>query len=734
MLSTFTFQFTLLSCSLHFTFSIFYFLFSSRTFFLQIFKILEIFKNIKNLNFLAMAQEQTQENYCNVNESTNKEVYDFEAEVPQVMSLIINSVYSSKEMFLRELISNASDAISKIKAKKNEFESQGYKTCFVGQYKIQVIPNKENKTLTIKDTGIGMTKNELISFLGSIASSGTKKFKEYCATHNQKSDTEALIGQFGLGFYSSFLVADKVEVITKSPKDEAYLWSSDGGNSYSISKYEDENLEHGTSIVLHIKDGETEYLESSKLISLIKKHNLYISYPISVFVEKEEKEADKEEKEINGEVSEVLGEEGEDVNEQNTIKKVVEEQQVNTEIPVWTKKFEEIPEEDLKKFYKTISNDYEDYAAVQSWHFEGMIDLKILLFIPKKSKMNFFEPEKEKNKNFKLFNSNVFVTDDLSKEVAPEWMNFVVGALSSSDFPMNISREFLQGKAVMNLIKNKLPRCIAEMIKKLEKDDEKYNLFYKEFSSSIKLAVRHYSDSQQESFAKFLRFTTNQDTTKAIGLDEYLSKVSEDQKQILYLTGLNKTEVETSLSLEAYKDRLVLLMNEPVDEIMLQNFKAYKGINLQNITLEGVDSTNPIDDETKAAYSSFVEKIQESIKEQVERVQISNRFASVPVSILTPKFGCSSTMENIIKAQPGYESNPMLMMMTNAKKILEINIESPVIKSLKAMFDAGKFEQVNTYSNFLYKAALVGSGFTLNEKSSFIKDLYSILCEAIESK
>ena len=680
------------------------------------------------------------ENYSNINELNKPEVYDFEAEVPQVMSLIINSVYSSKEMFLRELISNASDAISKIKAKKNEFDAQGYKTCFVGQYKIQVIPNKENRTLIIKDTGIGMTKNELISFLGSIASSGTKKFKEYCASNNKKGDTEALIGQFGLGFYSSFLVADRVDVITKSPLDDAYFWTSDGGNSYSISKYEGESLEHGTSIVLHIKEGESEYLESSKLISLIKKYNLYITYPISVFVEKEteDKEAeqpeDKEIEEIREDNQpEVETESKAETEQPKKLKKVVEEQVVNTEIPVWTKKFEEVKEEELKQFYKTISGDYSDYAAVQSWHFEGMIDLKILLFLPQKAKMNFFETEKEKSKNFKLFNSNVFVTDELSREVAPEWMQFVVGALSSSDFPMNISREFLQGKAVMNLIKNKLPKCIAEMIKKLEKDEEKFNQFYKEFSNSLKLAVRHYTDSQQETFAKFLRYTTNQDKTKMIGLDEYLSKVSEEQKQILYITGLSKQEVETSLSLEAYKDRLVLLMHEPVDEIMLQSFKKYKGIELQNITFDGVDTTNPIDEETKNSYQAFTDKVQESLKEQVERVQISNRFASVPVSILTPKYGCSSTLESIIKSQPGYENNPMLMMMTNSKKILEINIESPVIKSLKAMFDAGKLEQVTTYSNFLYKAALVGSGFTLTDKSNFIKDLYSILSEAIES-
>ncbi|ELA41627.1 uncharacterized protein VICG_01375 [Vittaforma corneae ATCC 50505] len=682
--------------------------------------------------------ENIAENLSNIDVTPvkeNVETYDFEAEVPQVMSLIINSVYSSKEMFLRELISNASDAISKVKTMKTDLDSKGYATCPIGAYKIQIIPNKNNNTLVIKDNGVGMTKNDLIAFLGSIASSGTKKFKEILNSQNQKSDLETLIGQFGLGFYSAFLVADKVDVITKNPMDDGYLWTSTGGNSYSICKYDTGDLEHGTSVILTLKEGEKEYLESTRLINLIKKHSLYIRYPIAVFVEKEEEEKDEEEaKDTVEEVKEDAEPKIESEAPPKKIKKVVEEQIVNNDVPIWTKKVEEIPEEELNKFYRTISNDYDDYAAVQSWHFEGVIDLKIILFIPKRARFNFFEQNNEKNKNIKVFNSNVFVTDDLPKEVVPDWMNMVVGTVSSPDFPMNISREFLQGKAVMNMLKTKLPKCISEMIKKLEKDEEKYNAFYKEFASNIKLAIKQYTDTQQETFAKFLRYPTNQDNEKLISFDEYLSKVSEGQKQILFLTGLTKKDVETSLCLEGFKDRLVLLMPEAVDEIMLQGLKKYKGLDLQNISIEGVDSITPIDEETKKEYEPFTEKIKDLIKEKVERVEISNRFVGVPASILTTKYGNSSTMENIIKAQPGFENNPMLMMMLKSKKIFEINIDSPVIKQLKRIFDEDKMEQFSTYVNFLYNAALVGSGFTLEEKSTFIKDLYSILSEAVSSK
>lgn len=685
-----------------------------------------------------MSEQAVEENATNILKEQLKgeaEKFEFEAEVPQILSLLIGNVYSSKDMFLRELISNASDAISKLKSRKNELDSQGYATANIGSYKIQIIPDKNNNTLTIKDNGVGMTRSDLISFLGNIASSGTKKFKELLNSKNDRTSLDSLIGQFGLGFYSAFLVAERVDVITKSPMDEGYLWSSNGGNAYEIRKCDAGDMQHGTSVVLTLKEGETEYLESSRLIGLIKKHSLYIRYPIAVLVEKEE-----EEKEEEAPVEEVKEDENEPKIEPEStdtpkkVKKVIEEQIINTEVPVWNKKVEDVPEEDLKKFYKSISNDYDDYAAVQSWHFEGIINLKILLFIPKRAKLGFFEQNTEKNRNIKVFSSNVFVTDDLGKEVVPDWMNFVVGAVSSSDFPMNISREFLQGKSVLNLLKNKLPKCIAEMIKKLEKDSEKYNAFYKEFAQNIKLAVRHYTDTQQETFAKFLRYSTNQDNSASISFDEYLEKVGEDQKQILFLTGLTKKDVETSLCLEAFKDRLVLLMPEAVDEIMLQGLKKYKEHDLQNISMEGVDSVNPVSEDAKKEYTSFTDKIKEILKDKIDNVVVSNRFACVPASILTTKYGNSSTMENILKAQPGVENNPMLMMMLKSKKIFEINIDSPVIQQLKKMFDEDKNEQVSTYVNFLYSAALVGSGFTLDDKATFIKDLYSILHEAVASK
>lgn len=650
------------------------------------------------------------------------------------MSLLINNVYSTKEVFLRELISNASDAIFKLIEKKNEFQSKSYPTETTNALKIQIIPDKANRTLTIKDNGIGFTKSDLISFLGTIASSGTKLYQEMLNAKNDKSSSNPFIGQFGLGFYSAFLVAEKIDIITKHPMDEGYIWSSVcESNSYEIKKYDVGDLKHGTSIILTLKEGESKYLESSEIISLVKKHCLGISHPISVFVEKEEKvEKEEEKKDIVEEIdeNEATIERPEDKPAEK-VRKVVEEQTINNEVPIWSKKLDKIPEEELQRFYKSISNDYDDYLAAQSWHFEGIIDMKVLLFIPKRCRMNFFSQTPAKSCNIKIFNSNVFVTDNVDRETAPEWMDFIVGAVSSSNFPMNISREFLQGNSVMKLLKSKLPKCIAEMLKKLSNDVEKYNSFYKEFSGYIKLGVRYASDSQQEALAKLLRYPTNVDNDNMISLDEYCSKIGESQKQILYITGLSKKEVETSLFLSAFKDRLVLLMHESIDEIMLQAFRTYQGLSLQNITMEGVESLNPLSEEVTNQYSDFVNKLKEILKNNVENVVISNRFSDIPATIVIPKHGCSSTMEALLKSQPNAQENPMLLMMMKSKKIFEINIESPIISELKNIFDKGQDDKVTTYTNFLYNSALVGSGFALEEKSQYIKDLYSILSEAV---
>ncbi|EDQ31196.1 heat shock protein 81-1 [Enterocytozoon bieneusi H348] len=666
---------------------------------------------------------------CGNHENTevNKETYEFGVEVPQLMNMFINSVYSSKELFLREAISNASDALTKLFDLKEQLDKEGYETEMYNNLKIEIIPDTENNTLIIRDNGIGMTKDDLRNYLGNIASSGTAKFRELLSEKGKDQNVEDLIGQFGLGFYSLFLVAKQVDVVTKNPRDRAYLWSSDGQSGYSIKEYDrpTEEGKHGTTIYLRLKDGEDEFLKSDKLIELVKKHSMYIKYPIGVETITETKD-EKDAKEGEGENKDDVKEIEEDA---GVSKKVKELKIVNSDIQVWKKKVSEVSEDDLKKFYKQISGDYDDYMAVESFHFEGIVDVKLLIFFPKRQKMNFFERQPEKANNIKIYNNNVFITDELPRDVVPEWMGFINAAVTSSDFQLNISREFLQGKSALKILKQKLPKCIASMIKNLQqKDKEQFDKFLKEFSKNVKLAVKETSDQIQMQFASFLRYPTNR-SKDLISFDDYMKQIASTEKQILYLTGLSDKEVENSIYLDAYKDRVVLLMGDPADEIMLQGFKKYNDLSFQNVSAEGVLTVEGNEDplNTEDEYAEFAKKVQEILSEKVEKVIVSRRFESVPASILTTKYGHSSTMEAIIRANATVENNMMVQMMLQMKKIFEINPDNSFIKKIKKEFDDGNTSKVEEYIKFLWESTAVGCGYAVENKTAFIRTMFDIL-------
>ncbi|OQS55291.1 HSP90 [Ecytonucleospora hepatopenaei] len=655
----------------------------------------------------------------------NEETFEFGVEVPQLMSMFINSVYSSKDMFLREAVSNASDAITKFVGIKSELDGEGYSTHMYSDLKIEIIPDKENKTLIIRDNGIGMTKDDLKNFLGNIAASGTAKFREALATN--KESVESLIGQFGLGFYSLFLVAEQVDLISKNPRDKAYFWSSKGQTGYSIKEYEEDlSFSHGTSIFLRLKEGEEAYLSSEKLIELVKKHSMYIKYPI--FVESEVKVKKEAKKENKDEVEEVKEEnENKDNKEEKKdveeVEETVKEMKVvnNSEVNVWKKKVSEVSKEDLQKFYTHISGDTNEFLAVESFQFQGLVEVKLLLFIPSKQRMNFFIKQEEKAKNIKIYNNNVFITDSLPRDVVPEWMDFMYGAVTSSDFSLNISREFLQGKTALKILKSKLPKSIASMIKECMKDEKKAETITAEFAKNIKMAVQTTTDNTQEEFAKFLRYYTNQEK-KLIGLDEYMNLIGEEEKQILYLTALNQKDIENSIFLDAYKDKHVLLMTDASDEIMMQGFKQYKGMDLQNISVENSGAEEPMPE-----FDEFKKKIAEVLKEKVEKVVVSKRYKSLPATLLTQKFGYSSTMESIIKFNSNVENNMMYQMMLGMKKVLEVNPENEFIQKIKAEFDAGNEEKTVELINFMYQATVVGCGYPSDNTTGFIRKLFELI-------
>ncbi len=559
----------------------------------------------------------------------NEEVnYAYDVEISKIMDLIINNVYSNKDVFLREAISNASDALSKILESRNKLIEDGYKDIVrISDMKVEVIPDKKNKKLIIRDNGIGMTKGDLIEFLGKVASSGTSKLKNELAASNSPSDKNTLnnlIGKFGVGLYSLFLVADDISVVTKHPMDAAYEWKSRGKSGYSISKYPDQSISHGTCIELQIKDEESKYLESQNLIKIAQQDSREVIFPVYIQQEvtKEVPVENDAVKEVDENNNDVKIEEVTDGEEKKTEKKTFNEMKlITSKSKVWNKDIKDVTKEELQEYYKSLSKDYEEYGYVQTFFIEGNVDVRIMIFIPKKAKMNFFEKPTDQAENVRVYDSNVFITNKLDREVVPAWMDFVTAAVVSSDFSLNISREFLQGKNALKILKNKLPQCIAEMFETMKNSDkELFEKLVLEFNKPLKMAVRESKESLQKRFVKLLRYPTHKNPKELIGLDEYCSRIGENEKQILYLTGLNSNEVSESHYLDSFTDRHVLLMSDVTDEIMLQAFKSYNGLNLQSIAAEGVEHVVEVEPEEFEAFDDYVMVI---LCEKVEKVVVS---------------------------------------------------------------------------------------------------------------
>ncbi len=622
----------------------------------------------------------------------------FQAESKRLLDLMINSIYTHKEIFLRELISNASDAIDKY----NYLSLNEQNPVNRDDLKISISVDKDNRAMTITDTGIGMNEAELEENLGTIAHSGSLAFKEKM---DKKDDDTDIIGQFGVGFYSAFMVAKEVVVESKRyNEDKAYRWHSNVQDGYEIT--ECEKASNGTSITLFLKDDSEEenyskFLEQYEIEHLIKKYSDYIRYPITMMVSREEGEG--EEKHL-----------------------VVEEKTLNSMVPLWKRKKSEISEEEYNEFYKTKFNDYADPMKVIHTHVEGAVEFDALMYIPSHTPFNYYSSDYEKG--LQLYSRGVFIMDKAS-DLIPEHFRFVKGLVDSQDLSLNISREMLQHDRQLKVIANRIEKKIqTELANMLKNDREKYEEFWKNFGLQLKYGVYNDYGAHKELLQDLLLFTSSHEM-KLTTLDEYVSRMKEGQDVIYYASGDTLEKIDKLPSAELVKDKgyEILYLTDNVDEFALQvmmNYKekAFKNITQGDLNLETEEEKKAVE-EKKEANKDLLETLKEALGDKVSDVILSTRLKSHPVCLSTDE-GMSFEMERVLSQMPN--GNPYGLKAT---RILEINPNHAIFNALQTLFDKDK-EAVKKYADLLYNQAMLIEGFEVEDPIAFSNAICDLMVEA----
>ncbi|MAS78728.1 MAG: molecular chaperone HtpG [Candidatus Marinimicrobia bacterium] len=618
--------------------------------------------------------------------------HSFQTEVSQLLNLIIHSLYSHKEIFLRELISNSSDALDKLRyltLTNDAFKSLNFEPKVSMEF-----VDGDNPTLTIADTGIGMSKKELEDNLGTIARSGTKNFLSKMSGDAQKD--AQLIGQFGVGFYSSFMVADHVEVVSlKAGNKEAWKWSSDGKSGFEIVK--DVKKNNGTVITLYLNDEGKEFANRWQIENLVKKYSDHIDFPI--FLTYPDIEYDDEGKEKS---------------------RSSKTDQINDAKAFWTRSPKEVKKKEYKEFYKSLSNDMEDPFEWVHYRAEGSLEYTILFFIPSKASPDIYRADYQSG--VKLYVNRVFITDD-DKELLPPWMRFVKGVIDSSDLPLNVSREILQQNRIMANIRTNSVKKVLDKLMTVAKNKEKYSEFYEQYGRLIKEGV--YQDFEhKDALTDLLRYSSTKDES-LVSLKEYVGRMKDDQKSIYYITGQNQISLRSSPLLEMYEKKgiEVLILDDEIDEIVISSVPKYDEKELKSVNRSGAadDFSDDKDESKEEDLKPVLKKIKKILGDRVKDVKVSSRLSDSPSCVVVDENDPTAQMQELMRSMGQAE-------LPDVKPILEVNPNHKIIKKLK---DKIKQKSFNDIAFLLYEQALIQEGVKLDNPAEFTERLNKVIIETL---